>query len=209
MRKKKGSILKIFVILVLILLLSIIVHIIKNNIIIGKLYKKQVELKNLTNYYYISENNSSDEDKNIIEHYYKDGKSKLVLNNGNIILWNDKSTRENIMIDLENKIADITTSDYVIGNEFPIFIDETFKNIKAYLFSSISSDVFNGVKCYKVDYKNHTILISKNDGMLLKVIDKSLEEQTEIIFYRDFKLNSLNDSDVEKPDLSGYEINNT
>lgn len=188
-------------------LLIICIHTIRNSIIINELYKKQEALKEINNYYYISEhyteNNSGD--KNTIEHYYKDGIDKLILNNGNIVMWYNNNSKENIVIDIEQKIADITSSEYLVGSDFPIYIDETKKSIGTYIGSKITKDEIDGTECYKIDSNKQTIWITKQEGIVLKAIDKT-EDDYEVVEYKEWKTDTLKNEDVERPDLDGYEI---
>ncbi len=206
MKKKKLNCkyFKLCICVILIILLFFIIHVTRNIIIINKLYSKQSKFEKSKNYYYVAEYYSSSEDKNIIEHYYKDGKVMLILNDGKIINWYDESTKENVLIDLDEFKADVYKSDYIVGSELPIYIDEDVKNIDTYVNARITSDKVFEDECYKIEMKMQTVWITKNEGIVVKIINKSDNEK--VIEYKNWRLNELKDEDVIKPDLTNYEI---
>lgn len=208
MKKKKlnRKNLKICISVISLILLFFIIHITRNIIIINKLYSKQSKFKENKNYYYIAEYYSSSEDKNIIEHYYKDGKVMLILNEGRIINWYDENTKENILIDLDELKADIYKSDYIVGSQLPIYIDENVKNIDTYVNSRITSDKIFEAECYKIEIKEQTVWITKNEGIVVKVINKSDDDKEKVIEYKNWRINELKDESVLRPDLTNYEI---
>lgn len=207
MKMKKINIFKIVLSVLLIILLIICIHTIRNGIIINKLYKKQNEIKESKNYSYISEHytTESSKNKNKIEHYHKEGIDKLVLNEGNIIMWYDSSSKENIVIDTSQKVADVSTSDFLVGSDFPIYINDTKKSVGSYITSKITNDEIDGIKCYKVEDSEQTVWIDKEKGMILKILNKN-ERKNEVVEYKEWKFDVLKDDEMTKPELEGYEI---
>ena len=100
--KKKSIVVKILEILVIVIAIIgvlFIVNFVRNYTIMKDIMEKQKSIKNSTNYTYTTVMyNTVNDDKVIINHYYKDGKSKMRYNNGesDVTVWFDERTKENI-----------------------------------------------------------------------------------------------------------------
>ena len=68
---------------------------------------------------------------------------------------------------------------------------------------AITSENVNGVDCYKVCIGQEKAWYSKENGMIIKYINGSLDED-----YSDWKFNELTDEDVARPNLLGFTIEN-
>ena len=119
------------VIVIVALAILFLINFIRNLVILNDLIAKELSFKNSTNYSYTSVYyDTSDEDnKVIIEIYYKDGKSKMILDSGKdkIIVWYDEKTKENIFLNEATKQASVTSSEDMLGDELLYFYDEDNK----------------------------------------------------------------------------------
>lgn len=221
MKKKKTSVKKvafrifeILAIAIAIIAILFIVNFVRNYTIINDIIEKQENIKNSTNYSYTTTMyNTVNEDKVIIKHYYKDGKSKMKFNNGenDVTVWYDERTKENIFLDEKEKQANITSSEFMLGNELPYFRDEANIIYYSMTFFIINSNL-NGKECYEIHDSNSISYIDKESGVLLKEVqknvkidDKKCESITE---YDNWSFEELSEEEMDKPDLSGYTIVN-
>lgn len=214
---KKKILVRLFEILVIIIAIIgvlFIVNFVRNYTIINDIMKKQKIIKNSTNYTYTTVMyNTVNDDKVIINHYYKDGKSKMRYNNGesDVTVWFDERTKENIFLDEKDKQANITSSEFMLGNELPYFRDEA--NI---IYYSITSFIVNGnldgKECYEIHDSNSVSYIDKESGVLLKEVQKNVKidgkECESITEYSNWSFEELSDEEMDKPDLTGYTIVN-
>ncbi len=221
MKKKKTSVKKvafrifeILAIAIAIMAILFIVNFVRNYTIINDIIEKQENIKNSTNYSYTTTMyNTVNEDKVIIKHYYKDGKSKMKFNNGenDVTVWYDERTKENIFLDEKEKQANITSSEFMLGNELPYFRDEANIIYYSMTFFIINSNL-NGKECYEIHDSNSISYVDKESGVLLKEVqknvkidDKKCESITE---YDNWSFEELSEEEMDKPDLSGYTIVN-
>ena len=213
--KKGKKLLKILSIIIIVLVILFCIHIIRNFIIINKIFNKQAEYKDVNNYSYTSEYYSAKEDdeKTVIETYYKDGKSKLIRKGEKeISVFYDNDTKECIFVDNEEKEATIDYSETMLGVEKPIALETTLQEkLLMALLSFIRTETVNGEECYYItqgDYNKS--YVSKETGIGIKnisgkaVIDgKEYDSITEI---KNWKINQVIDENVTVPDISEYKI---
>lgn len=221
MKKKKTNekkvVFRIFealAIIIAIIAILFIVNFVRNYTIISDIMEKQKGIKNSTNYSYTTTMyNTVNEDKVIIKHYYKDGKSKMRFNNGesDVTVWYDERTKENIFLDEKEKQANITSSEFMLGNELPYFRDEA-NTIYYSMTSFIINSNLDGKQCYEMYDSNGISYIDKESGVLVKEVqknvkidDKKCESITE---YDNWSFEELSEEEMDKPDLSGYTIVN-
>ena len=100
-KKKRKVGLKAFAIIaIIIVVLAVIffINFVRNYVILNEIIEKEAKFKDSTNYSYVSEhyNSNDEEDKVVVEHYYKDGNSKIIMDNGEnkITVWYDEETKE-------------------------------------------------------------------------------------------------------------------
>ena len=218
MEKKNigNNILKLIGYLLLVVIILVAVNTVRNYIIISQINEKQISLNNCENYSYVRESYSSksDDEKTIIEVYYKDGRIMLVNDKTNkIIMWHDNDTKE-FIVTIPNELkAIVDTSEFMIGAGKPI-VGEILpfnEKLSVSIFSFITNNEINGEKCYCINRgKSNITYISKKDGIPLKeisgysIIDgKKYNTITEI---KNWKTNELSDEDMSRPNLTGYEI---
>ena len=215
-KPKKRIALKIFAgiaIIVAIVAVLFLINFVRNLVIINDIIAKEKEFKDSTNYSYTSimYDSNDEENKVTIEHYYKDGKSKMVVDNGEnkITVWYDEQTKENIFLNETIKEATVTTSEFMLGNELLYFQDEENKIYYAMTSFIINSNI-DEKECYEIINLNDVSYINKEDGTVLKGVYKGAivndEKCDSITEYKDWKFNELTDEEMERPNLEGYEV---
>lgn len=215
-KPKKRIALKIFAgiaIIVAIVAVLFLINFVRNLVIINDIIAKEKEFKDSTNYSYTSIMYDSNDEENrvTIEHYYKDGKSKMVVDNGEnkITVWYDEQTKENIFLNETTKEATVTTSEFMLGNELLYFQDEENKIYYAMTSFIINSNI-DEKECYEIINLNDVSYINKEDGTVLKGVYKGAivndEKCDSITEYKDWKFNELTDEEMERPNLEGYEV---
>lgn len=215
-KPKKRIALKIFAgiaIIVAIVAVLFLINFVRNLVIINDIIAKEKEFKDSTNYSYTSimYDSNDEENKVTIEHYYKDGKSKMVVDNGEnkITVWYYEQTKENIFLNETTKEATVTTSEFMLGNELLYFQDEENKIYYAMTSFIINSNI-DEKECYEIINLNDVSYINKEDGTVLKGVYKGAivndEKCDSITEYKDWKFNELTDEEMERPNLEGYEV---
>lgn len=215
-KTKKRIALKIFAgiaIIVVIIAVLFLINFVRNLAIINDIIAKEKDFKYSTNYSYTSIMYDSNDEENrvTVEHYYKDGKSKMVIDNGEnkITVWYDEQTKENIFLNETTKEATVTTSEFMLGNELLYFQDEENKIYYA-MTSFIINNNIDEQECYKIINLNDVSYINKEDGTVLKGVYKGAivndEKCDSITEYKDWKFNELTDEEMERPNLEGYEV---
>lgn len=200
-------------IIVAIVAVLFLINFVRNLVIINDIIAKEKEFKDSTNYSYTSimYDSNDEENKVTIEHYYKDGKSKMVVDNGEnkITVWYDEQTKENIFLNETTKEATVTTSEFMLGNELLYFQDEENKIYYAMTSFIINSNI-DEKECYEIINLNDVSYINKEDGTVLKGVYKGAivndEKCDSITEYKDWKFNELTDEEMERPNLEGYEV---
>lgn len=213
---KKRIGLKIFAtiaIIVAILAILFFINFVRNLIIIDDIIDKQSKLKGSTNYSFVSEyyNSYDTNDKLKIEHYYKDGKSIKVYsdNDSKITTWYDEETGETIYLNETNNQQTTTNSSFLIGNTLPYFQDVENKIYYAMASFIINSSI-DGKDCYRIQNLSGISYVDKENGMILREISGSTvidgKNYDCITDFKNWKFDELTDEDMERPDLTDYEV---
>ena len=217
-KKKRKVGLKAFAIIaIIIVVLAVIffINFVRNYVILNEIIEKEAKFKDSTNYSYVSEhyNSNDEEDKVVVEHYYKDGNSKIIMDNGEnkITVWYDEETKENIFLNETTKEATITSSPFMLGTELLYFNEEDSKIYFA-LTSFITNDIVNGKDCYNIRNSGIKASINKEDGTVAKAINGKAvidgKEYDSITGYKNWQFDKLTDEDMKRPDLTGYKVVN-
>lgn len=231
--EKKKIIKRVVIIIIAILVVLLITHIIRNYIIVSKVVEKQCKFFDSNNRSYAIEahettNNSLPEKIIHMEIYYREGKSKMVVdtydNKGNYLEgfteWEDKKSNERIHI---SKSSNEATIDEYFGSVSQL--DEGFRfhkntfgyKLKMAVFSFISYEEIDEEKCYKIDRKmqdtDMILYFRVSDGSMKGMATKSAIENQErledaIISFKDFKIDNLTEEEMTRLNLTGYDVTN-
>lgn len=208
--KKTHTGLKIVLIIVIIAIVVFLVHYLRNYIIVGKIFNEREKYKNVDNYSYYQ--TSNDESRvNGVQFYKKANTMMMVIKDQKCVVWSNKELNQTILLNYEEMKATIT-SGVSMPNSFDLAPSDNAIAVLGELkdaqilrgFSfvyAITSENVNGVDCYKVCIGQEKAWYSKENGMLIKYINGSLD-----IGYSDWKFNELTDEDVARPNLLGFTI---
>ena len=209
---KGKTALKVVFILIFIILLAVALNWTRNYLIMSDILEKMSQYENMQNYAYtISQNTGETTKLAVKDNIYKmtyttDGTEKL-------IAWVNTDTDETIAAFPEVKSVSYTTQIITIKNPFSIEILQGWKDNILYLAltSFIYSENVNGQDCYVINrFQDGKLWVNKETGIKVKAeegstVDNGVTEPL-IVEYTDWKINTITEEDVAKPDLVGYTI---
>ena len=201
--------------ILIIIILLFIFNTLKNYIILSKIYNKQTEYKNCTNYSYkkLEYSTKINQETIVTDIYCKDGKFLVIKSNDDKI-WYDKKTNESITLPANTKNAIITNEDVLEDIEFPIDTSKkTFMNkLILAMHSFIFSKKINNESCYYIKkWFNSKTYISKKTYVPIKIIGHKKilidgKKYNSIIEITNWSTDTLTEDDVSNPNLDGYNI---
>lgn len=212
MSKKK--ILKIIGMILLIVIVIVLIHTIRNYIIISDLQGKVGKYLDSTNYYTKSIATENNGEIVTIEYYRKDTKEVVFMErnlNGEISkisMYNNGERIDKFWDNKKGKTAQLNSAAMMSINIFNRL--ETTNKWQTFLesmFASIKSTNYNGKDCYII--KNFMSLtssdgaktyIEKDTGLFIKEI------QREITTEKEYEFNNVDDSIFVEPDISQYTL---
>lgn len=211
-KKKKHTGLKIVLILIIIAIVLFLVHYLRNYIIVSKIFNERAKYKDVTNYSYCNTQNEG-EDAVKTEYYKKDNTAVIFIKNRNFLVWSNKDLNQSIILNYDKMEAIVRPDVFLEGTIDSTPVDNgvavlgMLKDAQMYKGFSfvyfITSEKINGVDCYKVSIGKEKAWYSKENGMLVKYINGSLDAD-----YSDWKFNEVKDEDVARPNLMGFTIEN-
>ena len=201
---------KILITIIIFIILIFVIHIVRNIIILKEIENLQTKYSQTDNHYQKIENNI----QNVItEYYYKDGKSKLIMNrlkDSVVITTTYDGTYKNTYIDnKENKTVTLKEENDILTNIMIIKLEVS--NDFKYLFelamtSFIRSEILEEKECYVIsgfDWITKSYF-DKETGLIIRRVDNSENEVTNIDY--EYKFNIVTDEDLIVPNASEYEI---
>lgn len=211
-KKKKHTGLKIVLILIIIAIVLFLVHYLRNYIIVSKIFNERAKYKDVTNYSYCNTQNEG-EDAVKTEYYKKDNTAVIFIKNKNFLVWSNKDLNQSIILNYDKMEAIVRPDVFLEGTIDSTPVDNgvavlgMLKDAQMYKGFSfvyfITSEKINGVDCYKVSIGKEKAWYSKENGMLVKYINGSLDAD-----YSDWKFNEVKDEDVARPNLMGFSVEN-
>lgn len=216
---KLWKILAFIVCSILITLLCIILY---RYLMLTRIYNLHLQTNKLTNVYYHAETTL-----NTVDFWKKDNILKRVENDTNVeksgTFWRNLNTDEGLLILDSSKIYVYTPSGQPSENlpyGFIINYDTILKRLKLAInpFVVVKNAKYDNKNCYSLnfngnDFFDNTVeFYEKNTGLLLFESGHSqfINSQESINYEAKYtyKLDVVSDEDVEKPDLSEYELKN-
>ena len=211
-KKKKHTGLKFVLILIIIAIVLFLVHYLRNYIIVSKIFNERAKYKDVTNYSYCNTQNDG-EDAVKTEYYKKDNTAVIFIKNRNFLVWSNKDLNQSIILNYDKMEAIVSPDVFLEGTIDSTPVDngvavlgmvkdaQMYKGFSFVYF--ITSEKINGVDCYKVSIGKEKAWYSKENGMLVKYINGSLNAD-----YSDWKFNEVKDEDVARPNLMGFSVEN-
>ena len=215
---KIKKVLKIIGIIISILIILMLIHTIRNYIIITDLQSKISNYQNSKNYHIKSVANSEDGTTNTkMDYYRKDNKQAIFIErntNGETIKLSmyDNGERVDTFIETQDsKNAKLNSDDLMTVNIYNYLeTDNKWQTFLGSITARIKSTNLNGKECYIVKgflsstsltSEGAEIYIDKETGLFLKTTE------VEIITERDYEFDKVEDSIFTEPDISQYTLN--
>lgn len=214
---KIKKVLKIIGIVMAILIILLLIHTIKNYIIITDLQSKISNYQDSKNYHIKSVANSNNGTTNIkMDYYRKDNKQVIFIErnaNGESVKLSmyDNGERVDTFTDTQDtKTAKLNSGELMTVNIYNYLeTDNKWQTLLGCITAKIKSTNLNGKECYIVkDFLSSTSLtsegaetyIDKETGLFLQTTE------TEIITERDYEFYNVEDSIFIEPDISQYTL---
>ena len=213
---KRKKILKIIGIIVGILIILLLVHTIRNYIIITDLQDKFSQYSDSSNYYIKS---IATEDNGTIitmEYYSKDNKQVVFLErniNGEtskISMYDDGEKTDTFWDNKENKIVQLDSETMIEINIYNrLETDNNWQTFLGSIFASVKSTNYNGKECYIIkgflssnllNFESAEIYVEKDTGLFVKAIEGSTTTE------REYEFDNVEDTVFSEPDISQYTV---
>lgn len=204
-----------FIILALVIIYVIIVG--GRTFIMTSLSEKAKENQSYNNYY--AKLYSYQGDTLTITESYNKGEDYLttmtrVVNNNQIqkIIHYKKGNEQITLTEVDGKRY-IQDSKEILGGQIrPVTYvsDGLLANMQYAFIIGIDKTYCNGKECYIIKGDSYERYIDKETGLAVREIDKSNKEitrQTDIVVDYKYEFNTVKDSDITKPDTTGYIVN--
>lgn len=221
----KKKVIKIVLIILAIIISLVLIHTIRNFCILTSIANAQEKFKDYTNYSFTVESYGVRENEatisfDSVEYFMKDNirKETYIRNNTpRLILWRNNDTKELIQVSENEKKATVSKVENktdVVGDiirELIITGDDFSTRLHFSFISFISYAKVDNEKCYLLNnYTSNNFYVSKKNKLLMRSIagqylidDKLYNSITDI---KNLRINEVTDSDVARPDLTGYTI---
>ena len=128
------------------------------------------------------------------------------------ITYYKKGTEQLFLTEFEGKKYIQNSETMVGGHILPVtYVSDGFLANMQYAFIiGVDSTYCNGKECYVIKGTSYERYVDKETGLAVRNIEKSNKEitrQTDMIVDYDYKFNTVTDSDIVKPDTTGYITN--
>ena len=137
-----------------------------------------------------------------------------VVNGSNIqkITYYRKGEEQLFMTESEGKKYVLNAETMIGGYILPVTYvsDGILANLQYALITGIDSTYCNGKECYVIKGNSYERYIDKETGLAVRNIEKSNKEITrknDAVVDYEYKFNIVKDSDIVKPDTTGYIVN--
>ena len=137
-----------------------------------------------------------------------------VVNGSNIqkMTYYKKGEEQLFMTEAEGKKYVLNSKTMIGGYILPVTYvsDGIFANLQYALITGIDSTYCNGKECYVIKGNSYERYIDKETGLAVRNIEKSNKEITrknDAVVDYEYKFNIVKDSDIVKPDTTGYIVN--
>lgn len=218
MEKKKiiKNVLKIALIVIAILLVILIIHTIRNYVIVTDLQNKIAEYNGSTNYHIKSVATENNGTIVKMDYYKKDGKQVVFMERNvnneitRISMYNNGERTDTFTETKDSKIAQLNSGTIMsVGIYNHLESDSKWQTILGCINAKIKSVDYNGKECYIVkEFMSSTSLtfegaetyIDKETGLFVK------STEADIVNERSYEFNMVDDSIFTEPDISQYTL---
>lgn len=169
----------------------------KSNNYYAKLYSYQGDSLTVTESYNLGEDYLT-----IMNKYSNDGPNRK-------LIWYQKGGEKIFLSEYDGKKYILDSEGMMGGKIIPVtYVEKGFLfNLYYALFVGVDSTYCNGKQCYSIKGDNYERYIDKETGLAIRSIDKSdkaITRQTDTIVDYEYKLNSVQETDIKRPNTTGY-----
>ena len=213
MKVKRG--LKIVGIILAVLIVLVLIHTIRNYVIITRL-QENIQKYESSNNYSIKSVSSSNDMILTMDYYTKDNKKVLIMernDHGKIVTMStyDNGERKNIFWDIAETNEKRVQTNSEILLEINIYNglenENKIQTFLASIFTKVRETEYKGKKCYIIsgymnsfDFDKSEKYIEKDTGLCIKSTDSLGQVEKE------YEFNKVNDEIFMEPDISQYQI---
>lgn len=213
---KVKKVLKITGSIVAILIILVLIHTIRNYVIIKGLQDKISQYSNRSNYYIKSVATEDNGTIVTMEYYKKDNKQAVFLErnlNGEISkisMYNNGERTDTFWDNKENKTAQLDSGTIMTVNMYNhLETDNNWQTFLGSIFAKIKSTNYNGKECYiikgflsssSLTFEGAETYIEKDTGLFLKTTEGNIYTE------REYKFDTVEDTIFSEPDIGQYKI---
>lgn len=214
---KCKKILKIIGIILLLLIVLLLVHTIRNFIIIKNLQNKIAQYTNSENYYIKSIANQNNGLVVKVEYYQKDNKQVVFLERDNhgekikISMYNNGETINTFTETLDTKNVNLNNPGSIhVEVVNVLYTDNDWQTFLYSVISKVKKVEYNCKECYSINNflspyymygtEENEVYIEKDTGLLLKQTTDDMTTE------REYEFNNVEDSIFIEPDISEYTL---
>lgn len=190
---------------------GVVIH---NATLMREIMDKTANVNNIKNYHFLITNYEGNKTNGTTEILRKDNISKIIIKNekSEVVMWKNSDTNEGLMIfPNDKKVAREDASEMLDFNLVSFYNDDQEYLNAVCLSSYINTSKLNGKECYVIKHFDDETWIDKETGIVIKIKGGTIvkadgTELTTSVEYTDWKINSVTDEEVARPDLVGYTI---
>lgn len=209
MGNKKMKLWKKILIIMLILCVILVIFIARKFVIITNLVNRAKEYADKTNYLAVVQflQNSN---VNILKSYNKDGNylttmrvyGKDIQDERGLTVYNKDSEKIAIIQSGKEKVAilDGTVLGEVDVVNILSTVDNTMQQLQFAIMSRITTDNYNNIECYLIEFDNWKMWANKDTGLIIREISGGFVTE------RFYEFDIVKDEDIAKPDISDCKI---
>lgn len=207
---------KIIGMIIAILILFVLIHTIRNYVIITDLQNKNLKYSNSSNYFIKSVATEENGTMITMEYYKKDDKQAVFLErnlNGEISkisMYHNGERTDTFWDNKENKTVQLDSGTIIEVNIYNHLETENhWQTFLGSLFAKVKSTNYNGKECYKIKgflssssltFEGTETYIEKDTGLFVKNIEGTT------ITEKEYKFDCVEDTIFSEPDISQYTL---
>lgn len=213
---KTKKVLKIIGIIIAILIIIVLIHTIKNYVIVTTLQDKISQYSNSSKYYIKSVATENNGTIVTMECYKKDNKQVVFLERklneevSKISMYNNGKRTDTFWNNTENKIVELDSDISMSINIYNgLETDNRWQTFLSCITSNIKSVNYNGKECYSIKgftsttsltFEDTETYIEKDTGLLVKYTD------SQTLTEKEYKFDNVEDTIFIEPDISEYTL---
>ena len=211
--KKYSNKMKVLKYILLALIIIYIAIVLRRTFIMFSLSEKAKENKSYDNYYAKLYSYHGDS-LTITESYNKDGNHLTTMTRITVdgeqrlkLTFYNKDNEQIALAESEEGKYILNTETTAGWNVSPVtYVGDGFLiNMQLAFIMGIDSDYCNGKECYVIKGSSYERYIDKETGLAIRNIDKNPGQNDRSVDY-EYTFNTVEDTDIVKPDTTGYEV---